>query len=304
MICRSTIHKHMKLNFIPNDIVYMISFGGSQWEPEKGWIEDELKKAPAPSWMNGTVQTKHVAMDQHHRPQIHSWSLHGYVNLPCLKTISFPNPDFQYLGRFGIQPQTKGGIKCYKLVPSSIRFQKQPESKPLNEPNPSKKCACPSVSSSPSWKIGKNSKKKQVLPKKAPSKAVYQAFHADLFRFRSTKLIKTAKESKGAHPQHHPHPRNNASLRTIIVTIVPWESPNKALFSRVWVAFGRLPLDSHEKPWQGHWSPSVTLSSPETATFLRWFGNHSSRDGKQLILCETSNTNLILGILELVLNDS
>ena len=127
--------------------------------------------------------------------------------------------------------------------------------------------ACPSVSSSPPWIMVKTPKNKQVLQKKAPSEAIYRAFHADLFRFRSTKLIKTAKESKGAHPQRHPHPRNNASLRTII--IVPWESPNKALFSKGWVAFGRLPLDSHEKPWQGHWSPSVTLSSPETATFLR-----------------------------------
>lgn len=45
MICRSTIHKHMKLKFIPNDIVFMISFVGSQWTPEKGWIEDELKNS-------------------------------------------------------------------------------------------------------------------------------------------------------------------------------------------------------------------------------------------------------------------
>lgn len=125
--------------------------------------------------------------------------------------------------------------------------------------------ACPSVSSSPPWIMVKTPKNKQVLQKKAPSKAIYQAFHANLFRFRSTKLIKTAKESNGAHPQRHPLPRNNASLRTIIVTIVPWESPIIRLYlQRGGVAFGRLPLDSPwVQPWQGHWSPSVTLSSPE-----------------------------------------
>lgn len=104
---------------------------------------------------------------------------------------------------------------------------------------------------------GKNSKRtNKFFKSKAPSKAIYQAFHADLFRFRSTKLIKTAQKPTVAHPQHHPHPRSNASLRTIIVTIVPWESPNKALFSKgvggIWEIALRF-------PWKTMTGPLISL---------------------------------------------
>lgn len=117
--------------------------------------------------------------------------------------------------------------------------------------------ACPSVSSSPPWIMVKTQKEQTSSSKvKHHPKPYIKPFHADLFRFRSTKLIKTAQKPTVAHTQHHPLPRNNASLREIIVTIVPWESPNKALFSKGWGGIREIALRFQWKTMTG---PLISL---------------------------------------------